>query len=74
MPTRADIEAATPRCHRRLIQKHTGSRQSGVHITCYRPMRYRPGRNTWICECGAEETGELLGARFNRLATEPLAA
>lgn len=60
MPTREDIEVATPLCHRRLMQR---SGQHGVHFTCYQPMRYVAGRNAWRCDCGAEESGELIAAR-----------
>lgn len=58
--TREDIEYATPRCWRRIIER-TG--QHGVHRTCFQPMRYRAGDNTWVCTCGNEDSGLLVAAR-----------
>lgn len=72
MPTRADIEAATPRCQARRkelgqVRVNFGVRggmtQQTIEVLCLRPMRHRAANNTWLCECGSTETGELLGAR-----------
>jgi hypothetical protein len=65
MPTRADIEAASPRCTRRIIP-----RPGGWHATCFKPMYYIAGRNTWRCECGAEESGLLVAARRTAILVE----
>ena len=55
---RADIEAATPLCWRRIVPKY------GWHTTCLKPMRYRAADNTWICpSCGNEDSGLLIAAR-----------
>jgi hypothetical protein len=56
---RCDIEAATPRCWRRIVPK-----RGGWHTTCLKPMRYRAADNTWVCECGNEDSGLLVAARM----------
>jgi hypothetical protein len=61
---RCDIEAATPRCGRRIVPK-----RGGWHATCFKPMRYRAADNTWICPCGNEESGLLVAARLITIAT-----
>lgn len=63
MPDLLTLELAVPRCTRRLIQPKDGQRQHGVHVTCCQPMVYVPGRNSWRCPCGAEESGILIGAQ-----------
>jgi phage baseplate assembly protein gpV len=56
---RADVEAATPLCWRRIVPK-----RGGWHTTCLKPMRYRAQDNTWICPvCGNEDSGLLIAAR-----------
>jgi hypothetical protein len=55
---RADVEAATPLCWRRIVPK-----RGGWHTTCLKPMRYRAVDNTWVCECGNEDSGLLVAAR-----------
>lgn len=84
MPTRGDIEAARPRCQatRRqasgAVRVNFGLRGGTLRPTadflCFRLMRYRAGNNTWVCECGSTETGEVLGARAVAFATEAEAA
>lgn len=44
MPTRADLEAARPKC-RAVVALVDG--QPGA--VCGRPMRYYPGRKVWAC-------------------------
>jgi hypothetical protein len=64
---RCDIEAATPRCWRRLVPKNPGvlsARTGGWHGTCLKPMRYRAQDNTWVCECGNQDSGLLVAARM----------
>jgi len=59
--TREDIEYATPRCWRHIIDRQG---QHGVHHTCFQPMRYRAADNTWECRaCGNEDSGLLIAAR-----------
>jgi hypothetical protein len=83
MPTRADIEAATPRCRAhwpdaiaRQVSKNFGLgggtlvRASVVIRICLRPMRYQPGDNTWVCDCGAAWPGPQLSARPATLTDE----
>jgi hypothetical protein len=81
MPTRDDIEAGTPRCQaaRReptgAVRVNFGLRGGTMaYFLCLRPMRYRAGDNTWVCECGSTETGEVLGARAVTFAMEAEAA
>jgi hypothetical protein len=83
MPTRSDIEAGTPRCQaarreptgavRVNFGLRGGMRPTGYFL-CLMPMRYRAGNNTWICECGSTEKGEVLGARAVAFAMEAEAA
>jgi hypothetical protein len=66
MMRRCDIEAATPRCWRRVAPKNPGplNNRGGWHNTCLKPMRYRAADNTWICpSCGNEDSGLLIAAR-----------
>jgi len=76
MPTRADIEAATPRCRAnwpdafaRKASTNFGLgggtlvRATVVLRLCLRPMRYMASDNTWDCDCGAAWPGPLLSAR-----------
>jgi hypothetical protein len=71
MPTRADIEAAAPRCQARRQEWQTrpnfglrgGTLRHPVEFLCLKRMRYRTGNNPWVCECGSTESGEVLGAR-----------
>jgi hypothetical protein len=44
------------------------------YFLCLMPMRYRAGSNTWVCECGSTEPGEVLGARAVAFAMEAEAA
>jgi hypothetical protein len=76
VPTRADIEAATPRCQANWpdafvrqastnfgLRGGTLVRATIVMRLCLRPMRYRACDNTWVCDCGAPWPGPLLSAR-----------
>lgn len=83
MPTRADIEAATPRCQARRKEvgqvrvsfgMRAGMTQQTVELTCLKPMRYETASNTWVCECGSTTTGELLGARATAFYLQARAA
>lgn len=40
-----------------------GMTQQTIEALCLKPMWYQAANNTWACECGATETGKLLGAR-----------
>lgn len=62
MPSLDDMQLATPRCQRRQIVAHPGSRQGGWHTECLKPMRYITG-NRWLCPDGHEEPGEQVAAR-----------
>ena len=74
MPTRADIEAATPRCRANwpyaLPEVSTNFGLTGgilvratvVLRVCLRPLRYLASDNTWVCDCGAGWPGPLLSA------------
>ena len=81
MPTRADIESATPRCQAdwpdafaRQASTNFGLgdgtlvRATIVMRLCLRPMRYRACDNTWVCDCGAAWSGPLLAARVAAFA------
>ena len=70
MPTRADIEAATPRCRANWpdafareastnfgLGGGTLVRATVVTRLCLRLMRYRASDNTWVCDCGAAWPG-----------------
>lgn len=76
MPTRADIEAATPRC--RASWPDAFERQESTNFglaggtmvrativlrLCLRPLRYRPCDSSWVCDCGVAWPGRLLAAR-----------
>ena len=76
MPTRADIEAATPRCRANWPDAFARETSTNFGLTggtlvratvvtriCLRPMRYRASDNTWNCDCGAGWPGPLLSAR-----------
>jgi hypothetical protein len=76
MPTRADIEAATPRCRAswpdaiaRQVSTNFGRaggtlvRASVVTRLCLRPMHYRACDNTWVCGCGAAWPASQLSLR-----------
>jgi hypothetical protein len=76
VPTRADIEAATPRCRANWpdafareastnfgLAGGTLVRATVVTRTCLRPMRYHARDNTWACDCGAAWPGPPLPAR-----------
>ena len=75
MPTRADIEAATPRCRAnwpdafaRVVSTNFGLsggtlvRATVVLRICLRPLRYLASDNTWVCDCGADWPAPLLSA------------
>ena len=52
-----------------------GTTRQTVEVLCLKPMRYRAIDNTWTCECGSAEVGEVFGARAAAFAdAEPLAA
>jgi hypothetical protein len=83
MPTRADIEAATPRCRAkwpdaiaRQVSNNFGLtggtlvRASVVVRICLRPMRYEARDNTWVCGCGAAWPGPQLSVRPATLSDE----
>jgi hypothetical protein len=60
MPTRADIEAAIPRCGRRVMVKDG---QHGTHYTCGRPMHYLAFANAWVCRCGGSQHESQVASR-----------
>jgi hypothetical protein len=63
MPTLADIEAATPRCDRRIIIRNPANPQCGTHHICGRPMRY--AENAWVCICGASHAEGVIASRYS---------
>jgi hypothetical protein len=72
MPTRADIEAATPRCQASRRQpgiahanfgRRGGFIRGTIERLCLEPMRYSAVAGLWMCECGATQSGAALGAR-----------
>ena len=84
VPTLADIEAARPRCQAKrkepgVVRVNFGLRggttRQTIEVLCLKPMRYRTIDNTWTCECGSVEIGEVFGARAAAFTeAEPLAA
>lgn len=57
MPTRADIEVATPKCPRTRLDPAGGLGR----VRCDGPLHYKPGPNLWYCErC----TGQTSGAEI----------
>jgi hypothetical protein len=63
VPSALTLGYAIPLCMRRLIDSPSGQRQHGVHVTCFKPMRYDASSNAWLCECGNIDAGELVAAR-----------
>jgi hypothetical protein len=83
MPTRADIEAATPRCqaiHQQRGPAHPnfgrrgGLIRSTTERLCLKPMRFHAADGTWVCQCGSTQSGAFLGARAMAFAAELEAA
>jgi hypothetical protein len=82
MPTQADIEAAIPRCQARRQEWQTrpnfglrgGTLRHAIEFLCLKPMHYRAGNNSWVCQCGSTESGEVLGARATAFEFEAEAA
>ena len=83
VPTRADIEAATPRCQARryetgVVRVNYGLRggmtEHKVAFLCLKPMGYRAADNTWVCGCGSVEQGAVLGARAQAFEIDAEAA
>jgi hypothetical protein len=83
MPTRSDIEAATPRCqairHEPGVAHPNFGRRGGlirgtVERLCLKPMSYHAAGGTWICQCGSTQSGASLGARAMAFAAELEAA
>jgi hypothetical protein len=65
MPTRADMEAATPKC---VAAPHTQF-QFGpfapAPAACTAPLRWDHAGGQWICpDHGAQLTGEMAGERM----------
>jgi hypothetical protein len=72
MPTRGDIEAATPRCQatRQKPGPETvnfglrgGVLRAMIELLCLTPMRYQAATHTWLCDCGSTEAGDVVAAR-----------
>ena len=74
MPTRDDIEAASPLCRAewpdgvlRVETRNYGltggtlTRASIVVRSCLKLMRYAAKENEWHCVCGASEPGRSVG-------------
>jgi hypothetical protein len=51
-----------------------GTTRPMADFLCLKPTRYVAGSNTWVCECGSTEAGEVLGARAVAFAMEAEAA
>jgi hypothetical protein len=52
-----------------------GMTRQTIEILCLTPMRYRAIDNTWTCDCGSSEVGEVFGARAAAFTeAEPIAA
>jgi hypothetical protein len=79
LPTRADIELATPLCwatrHERLpdqVSVNFGLRGGTlrtlrtIEVICYQPMRYVATWNRWVCAgcCGVLEGSALTGRQW----------
>jgi hypothetical protein len=63
MPTWAEIEVATPRCHQRRMIRNG---PHGRHFTCYQAMRYVAVGNQWRCpECGTYTPAAAAVARLS---------
>ena len=75
MPTRDDIEAASPLCRAewpdgvlRVETRNYGLaggtllRASSVERPCFQLMRYAARENEWRCACGAYEPGHSVAA------------
>lgn len=57
MPTRADLQAATPKCPRMVYRRRTER--------CALPCAYSVTRDWWICPLHGEvATGSALGQAF----------
>jgi hypothetical protein len=75
MPTRADIEVASPRCRAEWpdaivceerpnygLAGGTFTQASIVVRSCFKLMRYAASENEWHCGCGASEPGRSVAA------------
>jgi len=75
MPTRDDIELASPLCRAERpgpvvcvetrnygLAGGTLLRASSVERPCFQLMRYAARENEWRCECGAWEPGHSVAA------------
>jgi hypothetical protein len=73
MPTRTDIDLASPRCRAvwpdAVVCEQTPNyglaggtltRASIVVRSCFRVMRYAARENRWNCGCGANEPGRSV--------------
>jgi hypothetical protein len=61
MPSPQTLQYAIPLCFARRMVRNG---QHGLHFTCYRPLRYDPLANLWLCvACGSSIGGELVVAR-----------
>jgi hypothetical protein len=73
MPTRDDIEAASPLCRAQWpdavlceqtrnygLAGGTLTRASIVLRSCFKIMRYAARENEWHCACGASEAGRSV--------------
>jgi hypothetical protein len=75
MPTRADIQVASPRCRAEWpdaifceetanygLAGGTLTQVSIVVRSCFKRMRYMARENEWHCGCGASEPGRSVAA------------
>jgi hypothetical protein len=75
MPTRGDIEVASPLCRAEWpdavlceqtrnygLAGGTLTRASIVVRSCFKLMRYAARENEWRCVCGASEPGSSVAA------------
>ena len=72
MPTRADIQAATPKCPKQLWHKLADNKTTPG--PCLTPLRYVAKSNRWDCpSCRGFTPGEVIADRLHLAIHTPLA-
>jgi hypothetical protein len=65
MPTRADIEAATPKCVAAPRSQFQFGRLAPAPAVCTNPLNWDHAGGRWVCPAhGAQVTGEIAGGRL----------
>jgi hypothetical protein len=65
MPTRADIEAATPKCVAVPRTQFQFGRLAPADLPCTSPLRWDHAGACWICPAhGSRLTGEMASERL----------